>query len=152
MADSTVPDAIDALVALWTAALTEVSVHDGPAVGADHSDHLSVAYDGENPEVVSTDLTPADIRAGNPGYNEVFFISCTIATSSGDAVMSTRRTRAFEIFAACKTALRADMKLGGVVQSAWVSDFSLLQEPPDEHGNTGLSAGIRFRVRCKSRI
>lgn len=152
MADSTVPATIDALVALWSTALTDVSVHDGPAVTSGYNDHLSVAYDGDNPEIVTTDLNPANIRGGNPDYNEVFFVSCTIATSSGGAVMSTRRNRAFEIFAACKAALREDMKLGGVVQSAWVADFALLQEPPDEHGNTGLSAGIRFRVRCKSRI
>lgn len=148
MATSTIPAAIDALVTLLAAGLTGVSVHDGPAVTSDYTDHLSVGYSGrENPEVVSFEQTAAGIQRGNHPRDEVFFVACLI-NSTGEDVMRTRRARAFEILANVETVLRSNLSLGGVVQTAQVADGSLLQDRDED----GMFAGLSFRIRCKSRI
>lgn len=149
MATSTIPATIDALVALFTASLSDVDVHDGPAVVSNRADHLSVGYAGrDNPEAVSWEQTAAGIQRGAHPRDEVFFVNCVINSGSGDAVMSTRRTRAFAILGQVETSLRADPSLGGVVMTAQVADGSLLQDL-DENG---MFAGLVFRIRCKSRI
>lgn len=147
MATSTVPAALDAMVSLFSAGLTAVSVHDGPAVAGDYRDHLSVGWDGDNPEVVEWEQSPAAIRPNHP-RDEVFFVACVINAGTGDT-MRDRRSRVFAIFAQIETVLRSNITLGGVVQTAQASGGSLLQESSAEDG---LTAAMRFRIRVKSRI
>lgn len=147
MADSTIPATIDALVTRLPASLTQVAVHDGPAVEASWPDHLSIGWDGDNPEVVEFDQAPADIRPGH-SRTEVFFIRCVINAGTGET-MKARRARAFAILAGVAAHLRADLTLGGVVTTAQVTDGALLQDSSQEDG---LTAAVRFRIRCKSRI
>ena len=147
--NSTIPATIDALVALFDGAIAGVDVHDGPAVASNHMDHLSIGYAGrDNPEAVTWEQTVAGIRAGSHPRDEVFFVSCVINSGSGDAVMSTRRNRAFEILGEIETALRANPSLGFSTFSAQVADGSLLQDLDE----SGMFAGLVFRIRCKARI
>lgn len=149
MATSTIPATLAAMVSLFSAELSEVSVHDGPAVAGDYNDHLSIGWDGDNPEVVTFDQNAAGIARGNHPRDEVFVVRCVVSSASGDAVVTTRRDRVFAILAEIEAILRSNIKLGGAVMTAQLADGALLQELSKEDG---LAVAVRFGIRCKSRI
>jgi hypothetical protein len=117
MADSTIPAAIAALVAMFTAALPAVQVFDSDITADVQKEYVGVAFpDSADP-------------AGNPGVTftqgwaalgagrkfEEYDIRCQLSSWSGDGTIAARRTRAFAMFAACQTALRADSLLAGAL-------------------------------------
>lgn len=149
MATSTIPAAVDALVAGLTGAagLSGVDVFDGPPMTGENPDFVCVGYDPTDPlNSVEADQVPASL--GNRAREESYEIICSLAAWSGSESMSARRVRAMDLFAAVEAWVRANITLNGVVRSAQISTYSLVQEQTDQ----GASAGLRFRIACSARL
>lgn len=147
MATSVVPDAIDALVALWDAALADVEVGDGAPLKGELDDWLAVGYSPTSLEVVEA-WTQEPRGLGQQGREERFDIVCSLASTSGNPSMKERRDRAFALLAAAETSLRAAPTASGTVRFSEVTSGSLLQARED--GKTKV--GIEFRVTCQARV
>lgn len=144
---STINSAISAVVTLLEAqgALSDFTVHDGPPTTSETPDWISVGYQpGEAESVVVT----YEFRAiGQRSQEERYDILCALMTSSGDADMSARRTRALELRDVVASALATDYSLGGLVRIAHLSSATLLQDQ-----GKGALAGFTFTVSVQARI
>jgi hypothetical protein len=155
MATSSVPAAIDALLALLRAApeLADVQVLDGPPVGdlAD-ADYVTVGWQPGADEGAS--LSQSFAYAGARVREEDSVILGYVESWSGDTDMKARRDRAFELLGVVESVIRASggnptaPTLGGVVQWAEFTAGSLRQISSDQ----GLTAGIGWSVTCKALI
>lgn len=143
---STVPAAIAALVTLCQTAVTDADVYDGPPTGGDYLDWVGVGYDPSGGDAVTVSTDWASL--GTQRHEENYDITCTLGSASGDAVMTTRRARAYALLDAVAAGIAADYTLGGSVRIAHVTGHSLLQDLDEQ----GLTAGIRFTVNVAARI
>ncbi|MGW7085017.1 hypothetical protein ACWGH2_16215 [Streptomyces sp. NPDC054871] len=155
MATSSVPGAIDALLAILRAvpALAEVEVIDGPPVG-DMADQDLIAI-GWSPEGDQAVVLAQEFNAvGARTRDEDFTISGWIDSWSGDADVAARRARVFELFGVIEMAVRASgpnptaPTLGGAVMWAHLTQGVLQQSNTDQ----GVRAGLTFTVTCHARI
>src|ERR1044072_8096806 len=112
-----------ALTALWTSALTDVQVADGPQANSDSSnDWLFVGATGDAPdEAVEAAVVDQSWMAFAKTMQETAQITCAIVCRRGDTDIPTARARAYAILASAETALRADPLLGGMVMQSYVS-------------------------------
>lgn len=152
MATSRVPDAIDALVALFGAApaLDGVKVVDGPLVTGDPlREAICVAYDGAEGGGEAVDIQQEWASIGQKARNETFTITCAVVVWGGATKVRPARERAFALLAAVEDALRADPSLGlpppTVVAFAAGSLFH-------EQSESGMQARISFQVAVQTRI
>jgi hypothetical protein len=113
------------LTAIWTAALTGINVVDGPQVTSDaSSDWLFVGFNGDVPDEYNEGaaglqslMAFARVK-GDDGQ-----VTCAVVSRSGNADITATRARANGFLATAEDAVRADMSLGGLVMSAFVSDY-----------------------------
>jgi hypothetical protein len=161
MATSTIPAAIDGLLALCNAqavtggTLADVFVYDGPPK-EDPSEQRQL-YIGHSEEVSGTvyavEGTQEFLSMGGP-RKETFAIRCSAVARSGDTVIKTERDRAFSIMAAVENLIRqnvvgADMTLGGAVLMSNVSgDVKVVQLQT----TNGAYVQVTFYVQCLARI
>lgn len=149
MATSTIPAAIDALLAALRAAdgLSGVDVFDGEPMTGENKDFICIGHDPTDPlNAVEADQVPASL--GNRAREESYEILCSLAAWSGGTTMSARRVRALALFAVIESTVRANITLNGVVRSAQIGTYSLIQQQTDQ----GASAGLRFRIACSARL
>lgn len=143
---SKLPDAMDGLVAVFTAApeMAGVPVRDGPSTSqATVQEILSVGYTG------SEDETDAEAQASAEGFNPVrdreqFTIRCAAAVLQGTGSISVARRRAYEIVGGAGAALARDHTLGGIVLRAMIGTHSLSQDLTDR----GVQVVVVFGVDC----
>lgn len=141
-----VPEAIDALVAIFTAAegLAGVTVRDGASVSqARVTEIVSVGYtgvEGEN-DVDAQALTEG--LGGSPD-REQFTIRCAAAALKGGTDLSAARRRAYELFAAAGAAIAENRTLNGAVMRAMIGSHALTQDQTD----SGAQAVVVFTVDC----
>lgn len=143
---SKLPDAMDGLVAVFTAApeMAGVPVRDGPSTSqATVQEILSVGYTG------SEDETDAEAQASAEGLNPVrdreqFTIRCAAAVLQGTGSISAARRRAYEIVGAAGAVLARDHTLGGIVLRAMIGTHSLSQDLTDR----GVQVVVVFGVDC----
>jgi hypothetical protein len=156
MATSRIPAAIDALVTRWTAALPGVLVLDGPTT-ADLTKQQDLVYVGWQPNAengIAAEMQQDFAHIGGYTRDERFDILCFAESWTGDFDIKARRTRAFELFAACELDLRASganpsaPNLGGAVLFCGITQGQLLQQQTDK----GAQVGVAFRVTCEARI
>lgn len=144
-----VPDAIDALVAVFTAAegLAGVTVRDGASVSqARLSEVVSVGYTGvEGENDVDAQTVTEGLGGGGP-EREQFTIRCAAAAFKSGTDISAARKRAYELFGAATAAIAASRTLNGTVMRATVDSHSLTQD----QGDQGAQAVIVFTVGCDS--
>lgn len=151
MTTSRIPAVCDALVSTLTTALAgTATVYDGQWVTAPAGTKSYVAVgwtpDGDGPEGQQEWA-----GLGNRARTESIDIPCYADAYSGSTSTAARRNAAFELFAACEDALRADPTLGGVVpQPGWsqIGTYAVRQEQTD----SGLEVGITFHVIAETRI
>jgi hypothetical protein len=142
-----VPDAIDALVAVFTAALAgqDVTVRDGASVSqARVTDLLSVGYTGTEENDVDSQLNTEGM-GGSPD-REQFTIRCAAACLRGATDLPVARRRAYEIFGLAAAALAESRTLNGTVMRAMVDSHSLTQDQSDK----GAQAVVLFTISCDS--
>jgi hypothetical protein len=144
---SRIPATIDALVAIFAAALPDVQILDGPPNVNLASDFVTVGWSPYTD--TAADAQQQFVSLGTQRREEDFTIACYADSYSGDTGASARRARVFQLVGAAETALRADATLGGVL-TLWaeMGDTTLHQEIDDR----GLVVGVTFHVHCKTRI
>jgi molybdopterin-biosynthesis enzyme MoeA-like protein len=144
---SRVPDAIDALVAVFTAALaqTDVTIRDGASVSqARVTDLLSVGYTGTEENDVDHVVSTEGL-GGSPD-REQFTIRCAAACLRGGTDLAAARRRAYEIFGRAAAAITENRTLNQTVMRAMVDSTSLTQDQSDK----GAQAVVTFSVTCDS--
>lgn len=144
---SKLPDAMDALVAVFTAALASdgVAVRDGASVSqARVQEIVSVGYTGAEDEN-DADATLLTEGLGDPS-REQFTIRCAAAALKGGTDLSAARKRAYELLTAAGEALSANRTLNGAVMRATIGSHSLNQDQTD----AGAQAVVVFTVECDS--
>lgn len=138
------------LTDLWTTALTDVNVVDGPQVTSDAAnDWLFVGYNGD---------TPDEYNEGSAGQQSLMAfakvkgddgqVTCAVVSVSGDTDITATRARAHIILSAAEAAVRADMQLGGLVMHAYVSDYRYSPVQTQQ----GAKVRIVFTVTYKGQI
>ncbi|MFJ4990067.1 hypothetical protein ACIP9H_40505 [Streptomyces sp. NPDC088732] len=159
MATSAAPAAIDALLAILTAAkarpdsaLADAEVIDGPAITTLPGEAVYVGYQPDGDAAVGIEQQFAS--AGARRRDEALTISGYIEVNSGDTEMKPIRDRAFAMLAVIETELRAtDLTpdaptLGGAVLWAHLTAGNLRQYQSTE----GVTVGLAFTVSGQARL
>jgi hypothetical protein len=141
---STVPAAVDALVALLRTAsgLEGVKVFDGPGVtGSSQTEAVMVGV-GAN-----EDPTAVDGRQDREGLStardrEQYEIRCALAVVNGSGDISAARRRAYELLGVVGGVLASDQRLGGAVLNAQLGSAAFTQDQTEQ----GAEAVISFTV------
>ena len=147
---SSVPAALAGLVAAFRTStglgLAGVAVRDGPALTADPAlEAVAVGYTGDqNQDVVTGTASPEGMGGGQD--RERYAVTCTIEVLDADGDIAAARVRAYQLHAACGTAVGADRKLGGAVLLASVGIGSLRQQQT----TGGALARVSFAVNCEA--
>ena len=140
---STVPAAIGALVATFTAApgLAGVQVSDGPALGdVAMTGLLTVGY-SDNSDMAASAQTTAEGFGGSPN-RESYEVYCSASAFTGDDDQAVTRNQAFALYAAACDAVLADPTLGGAVLRAMPGDFTLHQSATTR----GRATTVQFAI------
>lgn len=144
---STIPAALDALVALAKRAWPAVQVIDGGPTTNVQKDVIEIGYSGSpsEPDVRST-MTSEQLEM-QPDL-ERFDVMCMVSAWRGDAHRGgepdarTTRTRAFELLAGIRAELARDSRLGETVMMARLSTLDMVADQTDE----GPVCTVRFVV------
>lgn len=144
---STIPAALDALVALAGRAWPDVQVLDGGPTTETRQDVIAISYSGSTtvPDVRST-LTrdQLDMQPDLERYDVV----CAVSAWRGDAYRQgkpdaqTTRSRAFELLAGIRHELARDSRLGGTVMMARLSTLDMVCDQT----SSGPVCTVRFVV------
>ena len=143
---STVPAAITALLAAFTAALPGVEVRDGPQVPDTSADEaVYVGWDGD-PSYSSDAWTSQETPEGlGPQTNrETFTVHCSVMVLNHDEDLAAARARALALRAAAGAAVMADPSLGRAVMRAVFSAGAGRQIPTA----AGITVHVLFDVDC----
>lgn len=147
VAVSTIPAAINALVAILDAAITDADVFDGESLSGSTADYICIGFDPYDMQhAVEGDQVPASL--GNRAREESYEILCSLGAMTGGTSMSQRRARAMSLFGLIESTLRANVTLNGAVRSAQVGTYSLVQTQTED----GALVGLRFRIACSARL
>lgn len=137
---STVPAALDALVARWVAALPDVQVSDGQPV-ATENDLIAVGFHDVPGEPAVNSTRTREQLAAQPD-RESYDISCIASTFDGGTEFKPVRDRVYELVNAVAADLADEDTLGGLVMQARVTADDLIQEQTE----AGAVATVRFTV------
>ena len=145
---STVPDAIDGLLAAWRASpdlAPPVDVRDGPVITSSTArDAVICGWSGvEGDETAADGQEIPEGLAGNRD-REQYAIRCAALSefTGSSAAASAARVRAYALASACGAAVTADRQLGGLVLRAMIGPFTLRYVP----GPSGMLAAVEFSV------
>ena len=138
------------LTAMWTAALTGVTIADGPQVNSDPTaDWLFVGFNGGSPDEFNEGATAQQsMLTFNRGKAEDGQVTCAVVSVSGDTNIPATRARAYAFMATAEDAVRNDMTLGGLVMHAFVSDHRYSPVQTDN----GAKVRIVFTVTYKGQL
>lgn len=128
---------------MFTTALPNAQVVDGPPTVDVSGDVVAVGLAPQEPADVDT---TEDI-AGLGVVDESFPVLCVARSWSGDDSVKAQRDRTYALISACKTALKADSTLGGVVTLARFAGSSY---QPWRHQNGFLVVDVTFQVAVQS--
>lgn len=141
---STVPDALDALVAAFRGApgLADVAVFDGPVVtGSGQQEAVTVGIgDQEDPTAIEGQNDREGLAA-TPD-REQYGIRCAVIVRKGVGDISAARRRAYQLLGEIGGLLAADPRLGGTVMRAQLGASNLAQEQDGK----GALASLTFTV------
>lgn len=144
---STIPAALDALVAAASQAWPDVQVLDGGPTTEVSDDVIAIGYSGSPSEAdVRSTLTreQLDMQPDLESYD----VSCMASAWRGDARRDGRpdaqtvRRRAFELLAGIRAELARDSRLGGAVMMARMSTLDMVADQTQ----AGPVCTVRFAV------
>jgi len=142
---SSVPDALTALVNLWTgAAPAGLTVSDGPVYDP-KGNYLAVGWNGTD-TADGVDGQSGFQDAGFAQNNEIYDVHCLLSFHEGSSSPVAARSELFDAFNALDAALAADHTLGGLVLMAQVGAYRLEQSGHED----GSTAFLRFAVRVQA--
>lgn len=151
MATTKIGTVIDALVALFDAALADVTVYDGsiPSMSFD-PDWLIVGGDGQIAEEETAAGTQQRWNGlGARTRDETITVTCAAGASSGATLFKPVRDRALATLAAAEQALRNDPSLGNITQGAAEMSSADLRYYGNERG---VAAACLFTVNVPIRL
>ncbi|MEV0149105.1 MULTISPECIES: hypothetical protein [unclassified Nonomuraea] len=140
MTVSTVPAALEALVAAGTRALPGVRVWDGYPLASDTT-MLCVGFTGQQDEA-AVESTRTRQQAALEPEHEAYAVSCYLYVLKGDTDARQTRQALYELLDALAGELVADPTLSGAVARAQMSTESLTQTQTDK----GAQAELRFVI------
>lgn len=154
MADSTIPAAITALVALSTTAMAAfpgVQVFDSDITDDVQKEYLGIAFPDSVDPSANPGVTFTQDWAGIGGLrkSEEFDVRCQIGTWAGDGTVGDRRARVFAMLAAFAAALRADPGLGGSISASGTAKVGPGQLI-DADTQYGPTATLSFTVEIRN--
>lgn len=123
MSGTTAFDALDALTALWSAALTGFQVENGPIFDP-RSKYLAVGFHEQLSGVTDESVPQSAAAVSN---SEVYQIHSTLSVHDGKASLTAARAAMKAAYGTLDAALAADLTLGGLVMLARLSGFSVNQ-------------------------
>ncbi len=145
---STIPDVLDALVALARAAWPGVQVLDGGPTVRVEGDAIAVGYSGVIGEAdVRSTLTSEQLEL-QPDLERYDVLGMASAwrgdayDADGNPDARTTRLRAFELLGGLRAALAADSRLGGTVMQARMSTLDMIAD----QSPSGPVCTVRFVV------
>jgi len=147
--DPALPAVQAALVALWTAALPDTPVYDDdPNVGDLDYTYVLVGDDEDPDSETSSTFEQEWADLGCSSKHERGAIPCVAVASTGDTDPIAVRTTAYQLLAACETALRANRTLGGLVMT------SQLQRGASAAGQAteGALAKVQFEITYLAQV
>lgn len=149
MGDTRVPDTINRLVQVWSAAVG-TTVWNGAIVTGDFSDCLYVGYDGDpEGDFQAVDCDSEWAGLGAKARDEEFDVICAAFALDGGNDVSAARTRVYALLKVAADALRADPSLGFTPPyTAEVKGGELFTPLTDK----GIEARVVFRVHVETRI
>lgn len=149
---SAIPTAIDALYTLFTAALPDVAVYDGPGVTdtpAPVALHVGLSDADADGYSSAADSTQGWAWLGHQQRDEEISVHCVAIASSGDAVLKTVRDQAYAVVQAATDALQSDPTFGNaVLYSLGVTSHTLDQI----QDSTGATVRLPFNITCRVRL
>lgn len=138
---SSIPAAVAALTAAWTAALPGVDVRNGPAVADDSAmEAVVVGYQDAETPAFEWEFEP-DGFTSTP-MRQPYTINCLLTVRDGDGDAIAAQLRAFALIGLMGGALAADSSLGGLVLYAHLGAGAMTQTQT----NIGATARVPFDV------
>jgi hypothetical protein len=138
---STVPVAIDRLVAMAALALPGTDIIDGQPIVTE-GDFVAIAFTGiPGEEAVETARTTEQM--GAQPDREIYDVTCLASSWDGGGDPKLVRDQAYALVDAFANGLKADHTLGGLAMRARLSTVALAQEQTEQ----GAAATVRFIVR-----
>jgi len=137
---STVPAAIDAILADVRAALPGVQVWDGPPVGDEEDDRVVIGWSRNRPAVQVT--RSDDTLERDTGITERYYIPGAAISYSGDPDLKPRRDRAYVLAEAVAVAVADSAGIDLLNATASLTAGNLTQEK----AGTGVQAIVDFTV------
>ena len=146
MATSTIPAAIDGIVALLKAtnALRGIDILDGAPTTNTPKDFISIGYSQDGGDVVTG--YQQILAMGNLLRDETYEINCLVSAWNGGSDLKVVRDRAFSLFAAIEQTLGGAMTLDGAVTFAQIAPVSFAQYQSDQ----GAIADLTFAVSARA--
>jgi hypothetical protein len=141
MNTSTVPVAIDRLVAMATLALPGTDIIDGQPIVTE-GDFVAIAFTGI-PGEEAVEATQTTEQMGARPDREIYDVTCLSSSWSGGGDPKAVRDQAYALVDAFANALKSDRTLGGLAMRARLSTVALAQEQTE----MGALATVRFIVR-----
>ncbi|MFF4417484.1 hypothetical protein ACFYY8_33585 [Streptosporangium sp. NPDC001559] len=144
---STIPAALDALVAIAVRAWPDVQVLDGGPTTEVRDDVIAIGYSGSPEEADVRSTLSAEQLSVQPDL-ERYDILCMLSAWRGDAYRDgqpdarTVRERAFEMLAGIRRELAEDSRLDGAVMMARMSTLDMVAD----QASSGPVCTIRFTV------
>jgi len=150
-ATSRAPDVLDALVALATTALPDVTVADGPDLDeGTHQNLVCIGWDGdEDSDAEAVDTTQEWAGLGARAKDESLVVICAAISVRGNGEMQVARNAAYASVAAIETALRADPSLGFPPPTVVALRTGNLRQ---RQTNEGPEARVLFQIGVQTRI
>jgi len=146
MATSTVPAAVDGLLALLAAStdLTGVLIIDGQPTIEVPPDYVAIGFADDAGDSITGRQDPASL--GNMRRKEEYTIACEISAWTGETDMKSMRDRAFTLMAGVEKAVRADGTLNGAVAFADFGDSVNVAQVQTQQGAVVV---IKFTIEVK---
>ncbi|MGH3097873.1 MAG: hypothetical protein ACRDMV_17970 [Streptosporangiales bacterium] len=139
---STVPAAVEALVAAFTDALPDAVVRDGPVVTSSGAQEVvTVGYTGTEGENAVEGTLRVQGLAVSPS-RETYTVWCAASVARGSGDIAKARAAAYGLLAGCGAALAADQTLGGPVMSARLGDARLVQSKTPKSAAVTVVFGV----------
>ncbi len=149
MTGAALPDVIDSLVSLLTAALPTATVTDGPPLEDGYAAlevHVGAQLDDADAPAGSSDLAWAWL--GHVQRDESGSVQLVVTAWTGDSAFKPARDRVFEALGTIETVIAADPSLGGVcinVTSVTLGD--LIQQVDAQGVRVYITPTINYHAR-----
>ena len=146
MATTTIPAAIDAIIALLRASsdLRGIEIIDGQPTTNTAKDFIAVAFVEDGGQVVSG--YQQMVTMGNMLQDETFDVVCRVSAWNGGTDMKKVRDRAFTLFAGVEKAIRASNTLSSNVLFAYIQPVNYSQYQTEQGAVADLDFSITVRA------